>query len=476
MAENFFEFREKVVARSDVKAEPQRVAGTPLSVVQLTRQIEKALKEKLPGAVLVKGEVSNFNAHHSGHVYFTLKDPQACIDCVVWRSDVVRLKFLPKDGVELLAEGRVVVYAQRGRYQLQVSSLQPLGTGGLELAFQQLRKKLAEEGLFDGERKKELPIFPRRIAIVTGAGAAALFDMLKVLRKFPWLKVMVYTVPVQGDGAGAKIAEAIKHLAKKHELIGGIDAILLGRGGGSLEDLWAFNEEAVARAIAASPIPVITGIGHEVDVSIADLVADYHAHTPTEAAQVITANWKGVGDRVDVVGLRLRRSLTALMQDARRRLESVERHEAFRRPLDYVNQLRQVIDDRERSLRVALNSRVWRLKDGLREMEQRLARHSPQVRLHLARQRIASIDERLRYAAGTDRQRRMARVDALERHLNAVSPESVLRRGFSLTTIKKDGAVVRSAKQIKGGEKLVTRLADGTIESVAEDPRQPKLF
>ncbi len=472
---DFFEFREKIT-RSKAQPAPSSQSNA-ITISQLTRQIDQALRAKLPQAFLVQGEVSNVSFHGaSGHLYFTLKDPDACIECVMFRSDAEQLRFDPQDGMELLASGSVKVYAQRGRYQLYVTSLQPLGQGALEVAFQQLRRKLEGDGLFAADRKKPLPAFPLNIAIVTAPQAAALHDMLKVLRRFPWLRLFLYPVPVQGTGAADRIAAALRHLSSRHRDIGGIDVILLGRGGGSLEDLWAFNEEIVARAVAANSIPIVTGIGHDVDVSIADLIADHHAHTPTEAAQVITSAWRGVFDSIDTATLRLRRGLRTLLQSARQRLDSIARHEHFRRPLDRVNQLRQFIDDRDRSVRVAMNSHIWELQRDLREMEQSLAEHSPTVRVRLLRERVNNVQQRLAYAAATDRQRRRSRVDSLERELRAISPEAVLRRGFSLTTIKKDGTVVRSAKQIKGGEKLVTRLSDGMIESIAEDPQQPKLF
>ncbi len=476
---DFFEFREKMTKRAKTALpdpSPEK-AQKALTVSQLTREIDRALRDHLAPSYLVKAEVSNLNHHAgSGHLYFTLKDADLCIDCVMWRSDVARLRFAVEDGMELLARGSVKVYGQRGKYQLYVNSLQPLGKGALELAFQQLRRKLEAEGLFDQERKRPVPALPLRIAIVTGSQAAALHDMLKVLRRFPWLRLFLYSVPVQGDGAGAKIAEALRHLSRRHQQIGGIDLILLGRGGGSLEDLWAFNEEVVARAVAASSIPIITGVGHEVDTSIADLVADYHAHTPTEAAQVATANWRGIVEAIDTSIVRLRRGLRTSVQQARQRLDGAARHEFFRRPLDQVNQLRQLIDDRDRSMRAAMNSGLWNLQRDLREIEQSLAEHSPAVRVRLLRQQVDSASQRISYAAAIDRVRRRAMLDARERELRAVSPESVLRRGYSITMLKKDKSVVRSILQLTGGEKLLTQLSDGVIESTADDPKQPKLF
>lgn len=491
MSESFFDFRERVTSRRateprgaseppdlDAKSKAAGGAGAKaLTVSQLTRQIDRTLKDYLPPSLLVRGEVSNFNAHAgSGHFYFTLKDADACVDCVMFRSDAVRVKFKPTDGMELLAGGAVKVYAQRGRYQLYVTSLQPLGQGALEVAFQQMRAKLEAAGLFAEERKKPLPQFPMRVAIVTAAGAAALQDVLKVLRRFPWLKLMLYPVPVQGDGAAERIAAALKHLGGRSRDVGGVDVILLARGGGSLEDLWAFNEEVVARAVAASPIPVVTGVGHEVDVSIADLVADHHAHTPTEAAQVVTANWRGIGAAITMLGARLDRVVREDVTGGRRQLDGIVRHEFFRRPTDLVDSLKQLVDDRQRQLHVAMNSRIWDLQRDLRELEESLACFSPKIVVAKLGQRLAGHEQRLRFASGVHLERRVARLTSLERELRAVSPDSVLKRGFSLTTLKKDGAVVRSASQIKGGEKLITRLSDGTIESTAEDPRQPKLF
>ncbi|HSU68959.1 MAG TPA: exodeoxyribonuclease VII large subunit, partial [Tepidisphaeraceae bacterium] len=253
MTANFFEFQQQMRPQ---RSRPQPAPSAPdaaLTVSELTATISKVLTNGMPSAVLVRGEVSNYRPNKgSGHLYFTLKDQDACIDCVMFRSEAVRLKFAPVDGTELLANGRVGVYPTRGRYQLYVDSLRPLGKGALELAFQQLRRKLEGEGLFAAERKKPLPAYPMRVVIFTSREAAALQDILKVLRRFRWISLRLYPVPVQGDGAAEKIASAINHLNSQIERHGGADVILLARGGGSLEDLWSFNEEVVSRAIAAS--------------------------------------------------------------------------------------------------------------------------------------------------------------------------------------------------------------------------------
>lgn len=476
--ENFFDFREKMSRKPE--AAPTRAAekaADALSVTQLTAQIERAIKVGVPSTVHVKGEVSNFNQHRaSGHFYFTLKDPSACIDCVMFRSDVARLKFVPEDGMELLAGGRIAIYPQRGRYQLYVTSLHPLGQGALELAFKQLCEKLSKEGLFDPERKKPLPQFPTRIALVTSQSTAALQDMLKVLRRFPWLRLFLYHVPVQGDGSAEKMADAIKRLNRHHESIGGVDLILLGRGGGSLEDLWEFNEEILARAIAASAIPIISGIGHEVDTSVADLVADYHAHTPTEAAQVATSNWKVAADLIHTSGQRLSRGLKSVVQDAKHRLTQIQRHEFFRRPTDRINQLRQFLDDRQRSLQLAVEQRLRQATAKLTRFEAMLIECHPRHIVQLKGQRLTDLSQRLSLAMKHELKQQGQHLTAIDRHLQAISPQSVLNRGYTITTRKKDGAILRSPKDVKVGERILTRFADGTVESVAEDQQQLPLF
>ena len=319
------------------------------------------------------------------------------------------------------------VYPQRGRYQLYVDRLQPLGKGALELAFQQLRAKLEAEGLFDQSRKRPLPEYPRRIVIVTGTQTAALQDVLKVLRRFPWLKLMVYAVPVQGDGAGQKIAAALAHVNRTIDSRGGADLILLARGGGSLEDLWAFNEECVARAVAASRLPVVTGIGHEIDTSIADLVADYWAHTPTEAAQVIAANWRTAGEWLDAASLRLRREARNRLGDARHRLAAVERHEAFRRPTDRVNALRQRLDDHQRSIVLLMAARMRTVQWRVRELETRLEQAGPAFVLARFRARLGDAQQRLG-SAGTQRLLRShERVGRLDGRLAGADPRHRVR-------------------------------------------------
>ncbi|HXE52313.1 MAG TPA: exodeoxyribonuclease VII large subunit [Tepidisphaeraceae bacterium] len=521
MTADFFDFQQKLLKPRPAPKPQAAPSEQPISVSELTARITRVINTGLPGNFLVRGEVSNFGRNKaSGHVYFTLKDAEACIDCVMFRSEAGRLKFEPDDGMELLAGGRIGVYGPRGRYQLYVSSLRPLGQGALELAFRQMKAKLEAEGLFAPERKKPLPGYPQRIVLITSPQAAALHDMLKVLRRFPCLRIMLYPAPVQGDGAGQKIAAAIRHINSAIDEIGGAEVIILARGGGSLEDLWAFNEECVARALAASRIPVVSGIGHEVDVSIADLAADYHAHTPTEAAQIVTANWRTAQSQVEERTHRLHRSLRSITNDCRQRLAGIERHEAFRRPMGQVNVLRQLLDDRDRALILAqdqlLRTRRDRLQDAtgrlqrflpsvvircrqrlndwmrsldqalgqrLRGAHERLARATtllqechPRHAMQLTRQRLQTAEGRLARAARQNVQRNDHTLDSLARQLEAISPQSVLRRGYTMTTRKKDGATLRSAAQLGTGEKIVTHFADGQVESTVNDSKQLSLF
>ena len=550
---NFFDFHERIArgtrrSRSTVRAQapapaepvPPPAAGVvpstngngapagpeippdTLTVSQLTKRVQRVIKAGLPSVVHVRGEVSNYRVNaNSQHAYFTLKDADACLECVMYKREAATLKFIPTDGLELLATGRVDIYGRKSTYQLCVTTLEPVGRGALELAFQQMLARLEAEGLFAPERKRPLPPYPLRIAIVTSVTTAAIQDVRKVFEPFPWLRLFVYNVPVQGDGAAERIARGVRAVNRGRSSLGGVDVILLIRGGGSLEDLWAFNEETLARALAASAVPVITGIGHETDTSIADLVADYWAHTPTEAAQVLTRNWRNAADTIDAAALRLRRGLRGTVQQARQRLQSAERHELFRRPMDRVNALRQLLDDRERALAFAMTRQLgavqrrvqglavllerWgpaavltrkrasldryqqlltqtrarcllRCNQRLAELTARLSGRHPRHRLTLGNERLDAAAARLTLAARHDLARRLGHVESLDKHLQAIGPAQVLRRGYSITVRKKDGRPLRAAGEVKPGDRLVTRLADGEIQSVAEDPRQPGLF
>ena len=365
----------------------------------------------------VAGEVSNCQKAGSGHIYFTLKDADAQLKAVMWKTAASRLKFDLRDGMEVIANGALEVYPPRGQYQIICQRLQPQGIGSLELALRQLQEKLSAEGLFDAERKRPLPEFPRRIALVTSPTGAAVRDMLQILtRRWPLAKVLLMPVAVQGDGAKEQIAAALNTV----RCLPDVDVVICGRGGGSLEDLWAFNEEIVARAIAACPVPVVSAVGHEIDVTIADLVADRRALTPSEAAELVVPSV----DEIRLQLLQQRERLTSALRQrarqARTMLDSLSQRRAFTRPLD------------------AIHDRATRLDD---------------------------LESRLKRAAKTLTSSARAAVDALAGQLDALSPLAVLSRGYSLTKRLSDGQVLRRAVDVQPGDQLSTLIDDGEIIS-----------
>lgn len=390
-----------------------------LSIAELTAQVRQLL-EGCFAAVWVSGEISNLKHHANGHVYFSLKDAEAQIAAVIWRSSRDRLRFALKDGMAVIAHGRVSVYAPQGKYQLVVDQLQPRGVGALELAFQQLCDKLRRRGWFDAAHKKPLPRFPRRIALVTSLSGAALRDMLRIIpRRWPPAEIWVCPVLVQGAAAAEDIAGAIERLNR----IGGVDVMIVGRGGGSLEDLWAFNEERVAEAIFHSRIPVISAVGHEVDVTIADGVADRRAATPSEAAEIVAPDRTELLERLESV----RRGLTSL---AERRLRAA---------VDHLDAL---------ALR-----RVFRV---------------PLERLHDRAQRLDDAEERLLRAVGRTIERAGDRLGHAAARLGSLSPLNVLGRGYSLTRKLPATEILRSTDQLATGDLVVTRLAHGEFTSRVE--------
>lgn len=419
-----------------------RAGGAAMSVAALLVRVKDALAGALPGRVTVVGEISNFNRHGSGHLYFSLKDADAAIDAVMFRTAAGKLKFDPADGLEVVASGRVDVYEVSGRLQLYVSRLTPRGTGSLELAFKQLCHKLRDEGLFDASAKKPLCRFPRAIGVVTSPTGAAIRDIGRTLRR-RWPGARVYLAPalVQGRPAGDSIVRAISLLDANAERYG-IDTIIVSRGGGSLEDLWAFNEESVARAIFAAKTPIISGVGHEVDVTIADMVADVRAATPTAAAELAAPDAGEVLRCVQVMAERLGRCAAAGVKSARAELDGLVRSAVFRDPAGRLRTQMQRIDELSHRLGAALQARLVAPRRRLESAVTGLADHHPRHLCRLARQQT----------------------DALARQLNALSYRSVLARGFSVTRTA-SGAIIRSAGDVTEGDSILTSLADGEITS-----------
>ncbi len=409
--------------------------------------------------IWVAGEVSNLRAYPSGHLYFVLKDKDSQIDAVCFRSSAELLKFRLEDGLEVVAHGRVEVYVPRGKYQLVLDRLEPKGLGALQQAFDQLKEKLRKEGLFAPERKRSLPEFPRVLGIVTSPVGAAIRDMLKTLRIHrARMKVLLYPAQVQGEGAAAQIAEGIRSLSEHP----GVDVIIVGRGGGSLEDLWPFNEEVVARAIAASRVPVVSGVGHETDFTIADFVADVRAATPTAAAQLVAHGWSEAEDRLRDAGRTLLENIEQVLLDREQRLAELVRHRAF-------EVVRSRMADAEHSLgwvllrsEAALNARLGRGRESLARASERLASLHPTAVLARSQVVLGELMARLRSTVEMDLARTGTRLAQLSGQLDVLSPLGSLARGYSICH-RLDGVLVRSVRQVSTGDWVNVRVSDGSI-------------
>jgi exodeoxyribonuclease VII large subunit len=395
-----------------------------LSVRELTLYIKRLIeRDQLLAAVWVKGELSNFKAHTSGHLYFTLKDETTQIKCVMFRSQAARLRFRPESGMSVLVHGNLSVYERDGSYQLYGMEMEPAGVGALHLQFEQLKERLAAEGLFDKERKRALPSMPRRIGIVTAATGAAIRDMITVSRRrFPGVRIVVAPALVQGSEAPQSLIHALLAVSQVAE----VDVVIIGRGGGSLEDLWAFNDERLARAIRECPVPVVSAVGHETDYTIADFVADLRAPTPSAAAELVVPSRSELLRVIDS----LKHRMVGLMK----------RHVEARR------------------LRVkALGERPVLLR--------------PQGRLMQDRQRLDELVRRLGLVSGRTIQGHRQRTASLAGHLEALSPLAVLSRGYSITRAS-DGAVLRSAALVNEGETVSVLLHKGELQCRVESKRE----
>src|SRR5580692_4899353 len=354
------------------------------SVSDLTVRIRDLLAGEFTD-VFVEGEISNAHAAQSGHLYFTLKDPRAQIRCVCFRNQLSRLKFQPEDGLHVTVRGSVSVYEQRGEYQIYVEHVEPVGLGALQLAFEQLKKRLDAEGLFDPERKKPLPMLPEHVGLITSPRGAAVRDVVRILRRrFPNLHLIVYPVRVQGEGAAEEIANALKYFNRKQL----VDVILLARGGGSIEDLWAFNEEAVARAIAACAIPIVSGVGHETDFTIADFVADVRASTPSAAAEIVVKSRQEFQRHL----LELEHKISSLVRyrllDLSKRVHELSARRGFRRPLDLLRQQRQRADEMTSRLAAGLRARLDQSRKRFTGLHLRIATFDFRVKISAFRLRL----------------------------------------------------------------------------------------
>jgi exodeoxyribonuclease VII large subunit len=419
----------------------QQTSAKVLTVSELTRSIRGTLETKF-GAVWVQGEVSNYKAHPNGHQYFTLKDSRAQIACVIWRDTMAPLRQQLADGAHVQVFGTVTVFEARGQYQISVQIVQPRGLGVLQAKFEALKRKLEAEGLFDPARKRALPKFPKRIGIVTSPSGAAIRDILNVLRRrAPWLSILISPVRVQGSGAAQEIAVAIRELAMPNENFAPVDLIVVTRGGGSMEDLWEFNEEIVARTIASLNVPIVSAIGHEIDFTICDFVADLRAPTPSAAAELIVK---------DVV-------------DLRRHLEGCARV-LGRELLNRMRDTQQRLDHAREILRRCLAHKIDNYRRGLAHALEVLQARSPARELMLRRNRFGELQRRLRESPGRVLENARHRFQKIERILRVLGPDATLRRGYSITTDER-GKLIRSVATVHPKMKIKTRVSDGEFES-----------
>ncbi len=459
--------------------------GEIYTVSQINSLIKETLEENLPSRLVIKGEITNFKHHPSGHCYFSLKDENSNLPCAMWKTNVQRIRFRPENGLAVLAAGFIDVYVPHGRYQLIVDELVPAGVGALQLAYEQMVKKLRAEGLFDDEHKKPLPAYPQRIGILTSESGAAVHDIIdSIHNRWSCVDLLFYPVPVQGEGAAEKIAAALQDINRRNKKLK-LDVLIVGRGGGSLEDLWAFNEEVLARAIFDSNIPVISAVGHEVDVTVADFVADARASTPTKAGFVAVPDMQEVLGSLINIERRLTGQTKAKLNLSQQNLEIILTNAVFRNPLLLVRNAQQQLDELSAELAEMIKELLNMMRQKLSAAYEQIVRIEPHrllknkaVELNNCRHRIYSGIRAILNNRDVELNNYQHRVDkricviinncrmlltAQENRLGGLNPKSVLKRGYSITTNKKTGLLVKTVEDVRLGEHLITELADENL-------------
>jgi exodeoxyribonuclease VII large subunit len=414
--------------------------------------------------VWVEGEISNYRPAESGHLYFTLKDDASQIRIVMWRTQARLMRFKPENGMQVIARGRITVYDQRGELQLSAEYLEPKGAGALQIAFEQLKAKLAAEGLFNRDRKKPIPRLPRRIGIITSPRGAALHDVLNVLRRrHESVGVLIYPAQMQGDVASSEVATALKYFNRTKT----VDVIMLARGGGSLEDLAAFNDEALARVIAASEIPVISAIGHETDFTIADFVADLRAPTPSAAAELVIESKRLLEEQVETLRRRLARASRYQLQQLKLRLTELAQHGAFARMRGAIRRREQRVDELVYRLAQAERRLIQGRMRRLDVASTRLRHLDLRLRLNYFHKQLDTHTATMNVAMHNGLSRLRARLDHLTAQLQALSPTNILERGYALV-FDADGNLVKDAAQVKAGTDIIARVAKGKITATVK--------
>jgi exodeoxyribonuclease VII large subunit len=436
------------------------------TVSRLNREAKQLLEGTFP-LIWIEGEISNLSRPASGHLYFSLKDEQAQIRCALFRGNQRGLACTPRDGLHVVARARVSLYEGRGDFQLIVETVEEAGEGRLRLAFEALKRRLGAEGLFDAARKKARPRVPARIGVVTSPSGAAIRDVLTTLRRrFPAIPVIVYPVPVQGDAAAPAIAAALARAGQRGEC----DVLILARGGGSLEDLWAFNEEIVARAIFACPIPVVTGVGHEVDVTIADFVADARAATPTAAAELVSPDareWLGAFAALEA---RLLRRMRDRVNYYSQRVDGLRARIVH--PRARLGRMEERLAGLRMRMRHTMRAAIEARRVAALDLDKRLAHRSPALRIREAALHVRRAREMLRARMQARLARAQTRLEHASARLDAYNPLATLARGYAVVTDAASGAVLRDAGQVKRGDAIVARLAHGQLRARVEESDQ----
>jgi len=428
------------------------------TVGELTREVKGVLEGRFP-ALHVRGEVSNLRRPSSGHLYFTLKDADACIGAVLFAREARRLRFAVQNGLSVLVRGRMSLYEPQGQYQLICDSIEPLGAGALQVAFEQLKARLEAEGLFDPARKRRLPFLPVRIAVVTSPAGAAVHDFLRVLhRRFPNLPVLIVPARVQGDGAAQEIARGILRGAGAP----GVDVLVVARGGGSLEDLWPFNEEVVARALAACPVPTVSAVGHEVDFTIADFAADVRAPTPTAAAELLARVKEELV--ADLAARRARLLRAWRSQGEKRQAQLDARRARIADPRRLIGERKLRVDRLQQRLEAAARREVGERAERMRALRERLQAAHPAAVLHRLHKDVARLAERLKYLARRALAARRHRFEGLAGRLDALSPLRVLARGYAVAFDERGHALLH-AEAVRPGDRVRVRLHRGELEA-----------
>ncbi|UKS30718.1 exodeoxyribonuclease VII large subunit [Paenibacillus sp. HWE-109] len=441
------------MARNDTKI---------LSVKELNRYIKLLLEgDSRLQDVWVRGEISNFTHHSSGHMYFTIKDAEGRLKSIMFASHNQKLGFIPKEGTKVIARGNISVYERDGAYQFYVTAMQPDGIGSLYLAFEQLKKKLEVEGLFAAERKKPIPRFPRAIGVITSPTGAAVRDVIITLqRRYPSVQILLYPVLVQGAQAGPSIVKAIEAMNR----LGEADVLIVGRGGGSLEELWAFNEEIVARAIAASAIPVISAVGHETDFTIADFVADLRAPTPTAAAELAVPNHLELKQQLAQQSQRLHYGLLQQLRRKQERLERAKRSAFLTNPRrQLLMQPAERLDRLHEQLGYRMRQRIAKLAERHMKLERSLSSFNPKEQAVFAKSRLDTAGRQMLTAMQTLLRSKKQEWQSGVRHLDALSPLKVMQRGYSLAYDDQEQQLIRSVTQVQVGDTVKIRLKDGRL-------------